>query len=99
MASLEELRTVRLEKLKMIQTYGMDPYPAKVTKDFTLAEVLENFKNLEDGKKEISLVGRIMSIRGQGAIIFASIFDGTAKFQAVFKKDELEENLFKLFTN
>jgi lysyl-tRNA synthetase class 2 len=38
-----------------------------------------------------------MSIRGQGAIMFVTLFDGTEKFQVVFKKDEIDENLFALF--
>ncbi len=99
MASLEELKNVRLEKLNIIKDFGMNPYPARVVKDFLLSEVVKDFKKLEEVKKEINLVGRIMSIRGQGAIIFVSLFDGTEKFQAVFKKDEIEEKLFKLFVD
>jgi lysyl-tRNA synthetase class 2 len=99
MASLEELKSVRLEKLNMLKEFGMNPYPASVSRDFTLAQLASDFKSLESSGKSISIVGRIMSIRGQGAIIFVSLFDGTGKFQAVFKKDEIEEKLFKLFTD
>ncbi|MES2930172.1 MAG: OB-fold nucleic acid binding domain-containing protein, partial [Patescibacteria group bacterium] len=99
MASLEELRKVRLEKLTILKEAGMDPYPAHVEVDFSLAHIEKNFQNLSQSGKEIKLIGRIMSIRGQGAIIFVSLFDGTAKFQAVFKKDEIEEKLFALFAD
>lgn len=101
MASLEELKTVRLQKLNILKEFGMDPYPTKVSKDFNLCDLSSDFTKIkeENDTKEVSLVGRIMSLRGQGAILFASIFDGTGKFQAVFKKDEIEENLFKLFNN
>jgi lysyl-tRNA synthetase class 2 len=40
-----------------------------------------------------------MAIRGQGAILFTVLNDGTDSFQAVFKKDEIEEKLFKLFVD
>ena len=44
-----------------------------------------------------------MAIRGQGAILFVVLFDGKdngkAKFQAVFKKDVIDEKLFRLFTS
>lgn len=95
MASFEELRSTRIAKLSKLKEAGMDPYPAKVPQDHTLSQVKESFK---DGKT-VSLVGRIMAIRGQGAILFAVLYDGTEKFQIVFKKDVLDEKLFNLFTD
>lgn len=99
MASLEELRAVRLDKLKLLEDFGMNAYPARVVKDLDLEEVARNFAYLVEKNHPLHLVGRVMSIRGQGAIVFASLFDGTSKFQVVFKKDEIEEKLFKLFIN
>ncbi len=99
MASLEELRSVRLEKLKLLKDFGMNAYPAKTDMDFTISDIVKDFVDLKEKNKEVKIVGRIMSIRGQGAIIFVSLFDGTGKFQAVFKKDEIEESLFNLFTD
>ncbi len=95
MASFEELRDTRIAKLGKLKAAGMDPYPAKVPQDHTLLQAKESFK---DGKT-ISVVGRIMAIRGQGAILFAVVYDGTEKFQLVFKKDALDEKLFTLFTD
>ena len=40
-----------------------------------------------------------MAIRGQGAILFVVLDDGTDKFQSVFKKDTLPEAIFTLFTS
>lgn len=90
MASFEELRDTRIAKLEKLKKAGMDPYPAKVPQDHTLAQVKESFK---DGNT-VSIVGRIMAIRGQGAILFVVLYDGTEKFQAVFKKDVLDITLF-----
>ena len=90
MASFEELRDTRIAKLSKLKEAGMDPYPAKVPHDHTLLQAKESFK---DGKT-ISVVGRIMAIRGQGAIMFAVVYDGTEKFQLVFKKDVLDLTLF-----
>lgn len=99
MASLEELRSTRLAKLDILKKYGMNPYPSKVPRTFCLADAKANFEEFEKSKKEISLAGRIMAIRGQGAIQFIVLYDGKGKFQAVFKKDEIEENLFDLFNS
>ncbi len=103
MASIEELRATRLEKLALLKKAGMDPYPSKVARDFALVEVKNRFAELEKNHGEkgtpVSLAGRVMAIRGQGAILFVVLDDGTAKFQTVIKKDTLEEKLFTLFTN
>lgn len=100
MASIEELREARETKLNILKDKGINPYPSKVEKDHTLSEVVSDF---EEGK-EVSLAGRVMSIRGQGAILFVDIYDGTEKFQAVFKEDtdisywdEGVDDAFKLF--
>ena len=97
MASLEELRAVRLEKLQKLNDFGMNPYPASVARDHTLLDIKSEFSALEESGTIVSAVGRVMSIRGQGAIMFITLFDGTERFQSVFKKDEIDEELFSLF--
>ncbi len=96
MSSLEELRETRLEKLKKLKEAGINPYPSKAKIDYSLSEVSENFEDLEK-KDNIFLAGRIMSIRGQGGLIFFNIYDGTGIFQALLKKDDIDEKIFSLF--
>ena len=98
MASLEELRATRLEKLEALRKFGMDPYPAKVPRTFCLADARKNFAEYEKSAKPVSLAGRVMAIRGQGAILFLVLDDGKSTFQAVVKKDTLEAKLFDLLT-
>ncbi len=99
MSSLEELRAIRLSKLDLLKKAGMDPYPSKVPRTFCLFDAKKNFAEYEKSGKEVSLAGRIMAIRGQGAILFVVLYDGKGKFQAVFKKDEIDEKLFQLFVD
>ena len=94
MASLEELRSTRLSKLELLKKAEMNPFPSKVPRTFCLGDAKINFADYEKSGKEVSLAGRIMAIRGQGAILFAVLYDGKGKFQAVFKKDEIEEKIF-----
>ncbi len=96
MASLEEIRANRLEKLAQLQAAGMQAYPARIHRDYSLAQVREQFDTIKD---TVHLAGRVMALRGQGAILFCVLFDGTARFQAVFKKDDMDEALFTLFSN
>lgn len=97
MASLEEIRSVRLKKLQRLKELGVDPYPAKVPVDFSVLEFKNKFSDLEKSGKNVSIAGRIMVIRGQGAILFAVIFDGTEKSQVIFKKDDMPKEVFDLF--
>ena len=97
MASLEEIRATHIEKLNKLKDAGFDPYPSHVPRDYPLNEVRDRFDGLVVEGKDNSIVGRIMAIRGQGAIQFVVLDDGTARFQTVFKKDSIDESVFSLF--
>ncbi|MCK5059716.1 MAG: lysine--tRNA ligase [Candidatus Pacebacteria bacterium] len=96
MASLEEIREQRLKKLKRLQEEGIEPYPISSRKTHTIAAVLDIFGKLQTDKKPVVLAGRLMAKRGQGAIIFFDLFDGTDKIQGVLKEDSTKD--FKLFS-
>lgn len=99
MASIDEIKSARLAKLALLKEKGINPYPAKIPRDYSLKEVRDSFDSLAEVGKPVSLAGRIMAIRGQGAIFFVVLFDGTDKFQAVFKKDELDPEVLSLFND
>lgn len=99
MASIDEIRDARLKKLALLKERGINPYPAKVPRDFSLKELKETFVDKEKAGEPFSVAGRIMALRGQGAILFAVLFDGTEKFQVILKKDELGEETLSLFTD
>lgn len=99
MASIDEIRDARLKKLALLTERGIDPYPAKVPRDFSLTELKETFVDKEKTGEPFSVAGRIMALRGQGAILFAVLFDGTEKFQVILKKDELGEETLSLFAD
>jgi len=101
MASIEELRDTRIKKIELLKEAGMNPYPVSVPRDYTISEIKSRFEELtESSEKEyISTVGRVMIVRGQGAILFVVLQSGTERLQAVLKKDELKEEVFDLFTS
>ena len=99
MASIEELRNARLNKISKLKESGVSPYPVSVFRDFTIKEIKDNFSKIEQNEEVVSIAGRVLIIRGQGSILFIVIQDSTDKFQAVLKKDELEESVFNLFVD
>jgi len=87
MASIEEIKEIREKKIELLEKAGIYPYPSKVEKTHTIFQVKESFKDLESSASEITVVGRIMSMRGQGALCFVDLYDGTNRIQVLFKKD------------
>jgi len=99
MASIDEIRKNRLKKLKTIKSAGLLAYPGQTKRTHTCAEALESFTKLSRSKKEIVLVGRLMSQRQHGGLVFSNIKDGTDQIQALFKKDKLGEKGYQFFLN
>ncbi|MEI7777308.1 MAG: lysine--tRNA ligase [bacterium] len=98
MASLEELRQVRINKLNLLKEKGINPYPIESHIQYSLKGVSEKFEEIEKSSAEIVLGGRIMSLREQGAIIFTDLFDGTARFQVLVHKEKIGDDAFDLFS-
>lgn len=97
MASLEEIRNERLKKLDAIAAAGVSLYPARVPRDRSLADVRAHFAELEKEGKPFAVAGRVMAVRGQGAIQFVVLDDGTTMLQVVFKKDVLGAEAMEFF--
>lgn len=88
MSSIDDIRAGRLKKLELLKANNVDPYPVVSNQDYTIAEVLENYEKLKANSKPTRLVGRVLSLRPQGAIVFFTFDDGTGKFQGFIKKGE-----------
>lgn len=96
MATLEELKKQRLDKLQKLKEANIDPYPSKVRKDYPNIEVNSRLSDLEN--KEIFVAGRITSKRDQGKISFLDIEDGSGKLQLFFSSSDLKDySLLDLF--
>ncbi len=93
----EEIRKVRLQKLENFKENNINPYPAKAKRDMSCNEAFLDFNRLKE--KNITLVGRIMSLRPHGGSTFANIFDGTNKFQLLFRRDILGVEEYKFLKN
>src|SRR3989344_1662675 len=99
MASLEEIRNNRLEKLEKLKKQEINPYPVFSSQDYTIIDLIENFGKLSKVGEKVSIVGRVMSLRPQGGLTFFNLDDGTAKFQGLLKKGEVvADDSFELFS-
>ena len=97
MATIHELRKIRLKKLEAIKKAGIPVYPARTRRTHKISEALESFSALVGSKKEIILSGRIRSLREHGGSTFCHIEDSSSSIQAFFKKDRIGERGYKFF--
>ncbi len=86
---LDDIIAERRRKLEEYKKAGFDPYPAKINRDFLIAEFLEKFGDLVKTEKLVYVVGRFFAWRDQGKIIFADIRDGSGEAQVIFNQKEI----------
>ncbi len=84
---LEEIRKIRLEKVNKLRELGINPYPSKPKEEVIDIGIARD----KDGK-EVSVAGRIMSIRGHGNVSFFDLKDETGKIQLWFQKNILKDS-------
>ena len=93
---MTEERENRLQRLYALREKGINPYPNRVQRTNTIADVLEHFNEWQGVEGDFTLTGRIRLMRPQGKITFAQIEDGTGRMQVFFRFDEVGEDAYKI---
>ncbi|MCX6756443.1 MAG: lysine--tRNA ligase [Candidatus Nomurabacteria bacterium] len=99
MASTEELRSARLSKIELLKKAGMDPFTAVSLRTHTVGEAISGFPMMSENKTPVTISGRVVALRGQGAILFFNLNDGSGVFQGLLKKGNLSDENFSLFVD
>ncbi len=87
---LSEQEQIRRNSMQELQKMGINPYPAaEYDVTATAEEILKNFSEEENNYQEVSLAGRIMSRRIQGAASFAELKDHTGRIQVYLRRDDI----------
>jgi len=95
--SLEEIREIKLKKLRKIDKIFGSTFPVGIAPDYSLEEVLSNFSKLSKRRMPLRLVGRVFGIRKHGGVIFCDFKYEAVSFQAYIKKEIVGEDLFLFF--
>ncbi len=93
--NINELKRVRLEKLKELREMGVDPFGSKYERNAMAQEIVDNFAAMEG--KTVKIAGRMMSKRRHGKAGFANMQDLSGQVQLYFRKDDLGEEKYELF--
>lgn len=85
MATLKDFRDERLRKLGELRELGVNPYPASARRTHDNMEIHVDFRSLNGS--EVTVVGRVLSIRKFGRIAFIVIKDASGTIQLLWRKD------------
>lgn len=91
----QEIR--RLEELEELERAGINVFPYSFNKNKSNKEIQTNFRDDDPSKFEnVSVAGRIMTIRTMGKATFCDIRDESDKIQIYFKQNDLPDFYDKL---
>ncbi|MEW6684847.1 MAG: lysine--tRNA ligase [Candidatus Edwardsbacteria bacterium] len=97
MTEFSEYFQERKRKLEELKRKGIEPYPHHYSPTHTSKEILEKFSELTSSTKNISVAGRIMTIRGHGKATFAHLQDGAGKIQIYVREDTVGKSAYEVF--
>ena len=102
MALDQKIYELRKEKLKQIEALGQQAYPYRYETTHTVPQILEGYSSktgpeLESPRVNVSVAGRLMSIRVQGKAGFAHLQQGGQRLQIYVRLDNVGEKAFQLY--
>ncbi|MBQ6313265.1 lysine--tRNA ligase [Candidatus Saccharibacteria bacterium] len=80
---LEDYRNERLRKLEELKARGIDPYPSKSFRNSKISDVVNHFD--EKQGQEVTVAGRIVTIRSFGKLVFIKLRDYSSEVQIFMK--------------
>ena len=97
---LDELIASKKAKVAELRARGIDPYPARTTRQHPCSKVPELGAALTEpaahSAEKVSIAGRLVELRDMGKSIFGRLADLSGRSQVYFKKDALPEAAFAL---
>jgi len=98
---ISDILNQRLTKLKELKDAGVEIYPNRFKRDYTIQEIMEKYFQNEEVHSEdsITLAGRVMGKRPMGKAGFINIQDFSGKIQVYSNNKLLDDKQYFLFEN
>jgi len=90
----------RIAKVEALRAAGTDPYPVRFDRTHTTAELHEHWDHLEAGAEtddEVRVAGRLLLLRRQGKLTFATLRDGTGEVQLFVSRGDVGDDAHNAF--
>ena len=102
MALDQKIYDLRKDKLKQIEALGQLAYPYRYETTHSIPQILDAYlpksaEELENPRANVSIAGRIMSIRIMGKAGFAHLQQGGKRLQVYVRLDNVGEKGFQLY--
>ncbi|NPA06071.1 MAG: lysine--tRNA ligase [Chloroflexi bacterium] len=103
MAEYTDLERERLRKIEELRAMGIEPYPNRAERTHTTREAIAAYEaaeqagTAEQNPIQVTVTGRLRSIRRMGKITFAHIEDEHGRLQLFFRVNELGKDRLKFF--
>lgn len=94
-STLQDIIALRKEKVHQLREMGVNPYPYSFEVTHKSQEIIDNYESLEN--QEVSVAGRMMSIRIMGKASFVHIMDGKGKIQIYLSQQDIGEKAYAIF--
>jgi lysyl-tRNA synthetase class 2 len=82
--TLTDIRNVRLGKAESLRALGLNPYPSRSKRTHYAKPILDDFAKLEN--QQVTVAGRLVSWRKQGALAFGHLQDQTGRIQLFLRR-------------
>jgi lysyl-tRNA synthetase class 2 len=90
MQQLSEQEILRREKRQTLLNMGIEPYPASLYEiTHSAKQIKETYQEGAEGFENVSIAGRLMSVRISGAASFAEIQDSSGRLQIYLRRDDI----------
>ncbi|HEX7552836.1 MAG TPA: amino acid--tRNA ligase-related protein, partial [Geothrix sp.] len=94
-----QYRDARLDKLQKLKALGLDAWPRKAQRTHGIAQLAEAYadaevwtnEKLEGLGLEVSVMGRVLTIREMGKSVFAHLTENGERIQAFLRMNDLAE--------
>jgi lysyl-tRNA synthetase class 2 len=88
----------RKKQIEFLEQRGINPYPAETPpRTHKNAEIARKFDELKD--TEVSVVGRMVTVRGHGKRYFFDLADESGKTQITFDMESIGEEMIDVFSH
>ncbi len=92
-----ELIRNRYEKIETLRSEGIDPFPARFDVSHLAEEILKDAESFIESEKNVSVMGRVQTIRSMGKAAFFHIQDRSERIQVYVKKNLTDDHGFDLY--
>src|SRR5262252_3176213 len=82
--TLTDIRNVRLGKAATLRSLGLNPYPSRSKRTHYAKAILDDFAKHEN--QPVTVAGRLVSWRKQGALAFGHVQDQTGRIQLFLRR-------------